>query len=409
LVISFDQTKKLEEQSEIYRDRYQSIKKSLPQGVYFESIEIVKVDGVSAIPFVEICVNNLLTDEFDFNEFKFSIKLIDGHSGILIDIDNKPMEFFPTLIGVDKNQTQAFGNFSTREFRSILTAIGIIEQVEMASWKDVKSVSDLDLNFWRPYIRAIVAQSKKITQILRYDNVALKRVLENSDYEHLWLEFDGLSIGKTYWKKFEIRIGASLIQQDGFSQHPKFEIPLINGRVKPFDSWYAESKDDAGEKLELRFSLEKSVFDFSVWSRLSAVDKEIMLRLIYIMPKVLGSLENQKFMLHRPLDAWIKLAIDSIKVIENYKSKVSSQTPSLDNRTNLSENKSDQEKMNKLNAEVVKNSSQEKKTANRSNMSEKIKSNELKEIITKRQPSTKKTKAILKNGRALTLKKRSKS
>jgi len=281
----------------------------------------------------------------------------------------------------------------------------------MASWKDVKSVSDLDLNFWRPYIRAIVAQSKKITQILRYDNVALKRVLENSDYEHLWLEFNGLSLGKTYWKKFEIRIGASLIQQDGFSQHPKFEIPLINGRVKPFDSWYAESKDDAGEKLELRFSLEKSVFDFSVWSRLSAVDKEIMLRLIYIMPKVLGSLENQKFMLHRPLDAWIKLAIDSIKVIENYKSKVSSQTPSLDNRTNLSDNKSDQEKINKLNAEVAKkNSSQEKNTANRSNMSEKIKSNELKEIITKQQsPSTKKSKGILRNERAVILKKRSKS
>jgi two-component system chemotaxis sensor kinase CheA len=78
------------------------------------------------------------------------------------------------------------------------------------------------------------------------------------------LEFYGLNFGANYWNKFEIRLGAALIEEGVFSQYPKFEIPLIEGKIKPFDSWFEESKDDSGPKLELRFSLEKNVFDILI-------------------------------------------------------------------------------------------------------------------------------------------------
>jgi len=152
--------------------------------------------------------------------------------------------------------------------------------------------------------------------LLRYDAVKLKRELINPDYEHLWLEFKGMSLGARTWPKFEMRLGAAMVQRVGFSQFPKFEFPLIDGRVKPFDSWYAESQDDHGGKLELRFSLEKNVFDTSVWSKLDDADKVLLLRLIYVMPAVLLRLEAEQAPIERPWATWVGFAKAATQVIE---------------------------------------------------------------------------------------------
>jgi hypothetical protein len=152
--------------------------------------------------------------------------------------------------------------------------------------------------------------------LLRYDAVKLKRELINPDYEHLWLEIKGMGLGGRTWPKFEIRIGAAMVERNGFSQFPKFEIPLIDGIKKPFDSWYAESQDDSGAKLELRFSLQKQVFDTSVWSRLDSPDKILFLRLIYSMPDVLLRLQAEHVAIHRPWTSWIDLAKSAMQVIE---------------------------------------------------------------------------------------------
>jgi hypothetical protein len=152
--------------------------------------------------------------------------------------------------------------------------------------------------------------------LLRFDAVKLKRELINPDYEHLWLELKGLGLGSRTWPKFEIRLGAAMVERNGFSKYPKFEIPLIDGKTKPCDSWYAESQDDNGAKLELRFSLEKQVFDTSVWSRLGGADKALFLRLIYSMPDIFLRLEAEHVAIHRPWASWVDLAKSAMQVIE---------------------------------------------------------------------------------------------
>ena len=107
-----------------------------------------------------------------------------------------------------------------------------------------------------------------------------------------------------------------MVQPGGFSQFPKFEIPLVDGKTKPFESWYAESQDDHGAKLELRFSLEKKVFDAKVWAKLDEADKALLMRLVYAMPDVLMRLESNQESIHRPWATWVAFARGAVQVIE---------------------------------------------------------------------------------------------
>jgi hypothetical protein len=230
--------------------------------------------------------------------------------------DGQPHAFVPKLLGTNKDHLATFLGLGTTEFKQLTAAVTILDQLEAGQWKGFEFPAQFDLSFWRPSIQTLLAQLKLLPVLLRYDEVRLKRELINPDYEHLWLEFRDLSLGAAQWKKFEIRLGAALVQHDGFSQYPKFEIPLIDGKTKPFDSWYAESQDDSGAKLELRFALDKNVFDVAVWSKLADADKALLLRVIYAMPEALKRLEQQKTAIHRPWVTWIDFATAAVKVLE---------------------------------------------------------------------------------------------
>ena len=316
LVEYFEQKGELEKLYQTYKTRCERIVKRMPQFRDFSELKITKVDGVSDTPSVFWRISDLVGDGIESSDFDFFINLKEGYPGIGLIIDGLEQSFTPKLLGLDKKQAGVFLSLGTKQFRMILSVAAIFDQLESSDWKSFELAPDFDLVFWRLYIKILAAQIKELPLILRYDGVKLKRELINPDYEHLWLEFYGLNFGANYWNKFEIRLGAALIEEGAFSQYPKFEIPLIDGKTKPFDSWFEESKDDSGPKLELRFSLEKNVFDIAVWTRLSDADKAFMLRLIYAMPNALRALSDQKAMLHRPLDSWIDFATKAVKVME---------------------------------------------------------------------------------------------
>ena len=120
----------------------------------------------------------------------------------------------------------------------------------------------------------------RLPKALRHDSIVLKKHQVNPDYEHLWFVFHNLRAGERHWPKFEIRLGASNIKPGKFSQHPKIEIPLIDGETKPFDSWFEESTDDFGGKWELRFNLSKNIYDAGVWNELQPDERGLILALL---------------------------------------------------------------------------------------------------------------------------------
>ena len=136
----------------------------------------------------------------------------------------------------------------------------------------------------------------------RYDRVRLKRATVNDDYENLWLEFENISYNDTRSSHFECRVACSKLISKRFGSFPKIEFPYLNTQ-QPLSAWYAESRDDFGEKLELRFAL-PDLFDVEVWNKLTHDDQGFIVSLLERLPSILADLELEKAELHRPWPQW---------------------------------------------------------------------------------------------------------
>ena len=302
--------------------RWERLEERYPGYVNFESAELVSFNNLSNTPSISWRIKDYTQGGVAFDEFTFQTMLQDGNIGICLTTDSKSVgsekaPLFPSLIKPKSVQLEHYLNMNQIEFRQIMAVATILDRLEMSGWRGMDLPDGFDLNFWREFLRTLVKQIQALPATLRYDSVKLKRELVNTDYEHLWIEFGGLFLGSRRWNKFEIRLGAASVQSDGFSQFPKFEIPLIDGKIKPFESWYAESHDDSGAKLELRFALEKNQFDKAVLAKLSDADKKLLMHIIYAIPNALKHLERQKTAIHREWITWINFAVGAIKVLES--------------------------------------------------------------------------------------------
>jgi hypothetical protein len=130
--------------------------------------------------------------------------------------------------------------------------------------------------------------------------------------------------------KLELRIGASLIEANGFSKYPKFELPLIDGKHKPLESWFPESRDDYGDKFELRFSLEKQVFDIGTWQKLAEADRRVLQALLFSLPAALTKLANNKISIIRPWGVWIDFVKASLVVMQKLAGVIPKEVTKMD-------------------------------------------------------------------------------
>lgn len=141
---------------------------------------------------------------------------------------------------------------------------------------------------------------------LRFDRVSLKREQVNPDYEHLWLQLGNLSLGEKRWGDVDFRLSCANVRPGKFGAHPKLEFPSDTGAAL-LDSWFAESFDDFGDKLELRFALPEAM-DMSVWEKLSQADRALLKTLVDRLPLMLARLDDGQARLSRPLADWQQLA-----------------------------------------------------------------------------------------------------
>jgi hypothetical protein len=321
LVEYYEEKERIEKLYEIYKARWDRLEKRHPNYIDFGEIELVAFDHASNVPSLTWRVSDYAFGGQALPEFLFQIALQNEHPGIGLVTESSALAkedstIVPKLLAQRPQQADYFLAMSTTEQRQLSAALSILAQLEANQWRGLEVPQELDLSFWKPSITQLIAQWKVLPVSLRFDQVKLKRELINTDYEHLWLELHGASYGKQSWKKLEVRLGAALIQPDGFSQFPKFEIPLIDGKHKPFESWYAESYDDSGAKFELRFSLEKGVFDTTALAKLSELDRSLVLRLVYGMPAALQKLEQQGVSIHRDWKTWQGFALQATQVLE---------------------------------------------------------------------------------------------
>ena len=338
LIEYYEEKERFEKLYEIFKTRWDRLEKRHPNYIDFGEIELVAFDHASNVPSLTWRVSDYAYGGQALPEFLFQIVLQNEHPGIGLvteanTLAKEDSTLVPRLLALRPQQADYFLAMSATEQRQLSAALSILAQLEANQWRGLEVPQELDLSFWKPSIAQLIAQWKILPVSLRFDQVKLKRELINIDYEHLWLELHGASYGKQSWKKLEVRLGAALIQPDGFSQFPKFEIPLIDGKHKPFESWFAESYDDAGAKFELRFSLEKGVFDTTALTKLSELDRALVLRLVYGMPAALQKLQQQGVSIHRDWKTWQLFAAQATQVLEHSRKAANVGSKKLGNST----------------------------------------------------------------------------
>ncbi len=300
-----------------YKARWDRLEKRMPAYVDFGALELVTFDNVSDIPSLTWRIKDYAQSMVAIPELEFTTLLHDGHPGIgLVKAGVATASFVPRLLTTSPEYLKNFLGCTTSDYKQIIAIVPIFEQLEASNWQGFEFPANFDASFWRPSLKTLMAQLKALPPVLRYDDVVLKRELINPDYEHLWLEFRGLALGASAWRKFELRLGAALVQPDGFSHYPKFEFPLIDGKTKPFDSWYAESYDDSGAKLELRFALDKQAVDTAVLAKLSEADRGLLLRLVNATPDALLRLDAKRTAIHRPWSTWVDFARGAVALVQ---------------------------------------------------------------------------------------------
>lgn len=328
LVEYYEQKNNFEKLYLAYKARWDRLEQRQPQYVDFGVIEVASYDPISEVPSITWRLKDFAQGDTVIPEFLFATVIDQGHPGIALvqSLDQPIAPVVPMRLQQDPAQMQQLMSYSSSAYRQLQAGAHVLALLEAGQWKGFAWPEGLDPAFWRPTLRALGVQVRSLPAVLRYEQVRLKRELLNPDYEHLWLEFTDLTLASKRLRKFEVRLGASHVQPGGFSKFPKFELPLIDGKHKPFDSWYAESQDEHGSKLELRFSIENQRFDLAVFTKLSKEDQVFVLQLVQTMPQALAALERQQVAIHRPWSTWRDFAQAALNVVKALQSAAAQQS-----------------------------------------------------------------------------------
>jgi hypothetical protein len=167
---------------------------------------------------------------------------------------------------------------------------------------------------WLDGLRTLKADLTQFPPVPRFDKLKLKRHQVNPDYEHMWLAFENLSIGELSAPHFEFRVSCANVRPGAFGQFPKLEFPEGSAQTL-LDSWFEESCDDFGAKLELRYALPDAM-DLGVWHKLSKKDQNTLHTLIRHLPNWLRRLEKDDGGLNRSWPDWQALVSDVQRITQ---------------------------------------------------------------------------------------------
>ncbi len=194
---------------------------------------------------------------------------------------------------------------STSDWDLVNSLLGLMDSV--LKHNEVELPASLRVNRLETALANLRARMLKLPPVFRYNSVTLKRSQVNPDYEHLWLQFEGVSFAGRRWPVFELRLSCADVRPDCFGDLPKLEFPQGAGQ-SPLENWFIESTDDFGPKFELRFNLSASAMDTAVWQRLSSNDQEFVKALVVRLGKIVCTLQQSGAELVRPWQQWTDMA-----------------------------------------------------------------------------------------------------
>ena len=300
--------------------RWQRMLKRQPGYIDYESIHCSVIEGSSPDD-LQWQIQQLKAAGRDFDVLKFGTLVENGVANLYFEHDQDcPLLRWPNIAKDNmrllltasgdaeqlKHCAQLIKAFSISDWRLLNTLPSIVLDGFEHRVVQVASETVIDNELYIAAFRRLVDILSQIPNLPRFDGVTLKREQVNPDYEHLWLEVSNLSVGGTCYPTIEFRLSCANVRPKRFGSHPKLELPVSCQSI--FESWYDESQDDFGDKLELRFATSPHAMDVNVWRQLSSQDQIIIKAILVLLPQCLESLQQSGQKISRNFEAWIEMA-----------------------------------------------------------------------------------------------------
>ena len=315
----------LKQNKSILDQRFERFMKRLPAYVDCRQINIISFDNIAVKPEIVWEMSDVIFSGITYEKIQFKTLLSEGKVGIWIMSFTKDggksaafkntATLFPELLKTEIGQERLLRLLRTSHWRAFGAAIAMIDHCIKSQWRDLVVPPEFDTQFWSSCFQSLSRDFQQLPKILFFEEAKLKQELVNPDYEHLWFELLNVNFGNLSLPKFEFRLSATQVHAKQFSKYPKLEIPLIDGKSKPFEGWYPESFDDFGDKFELRFNLNSMAVDVAVLSKLPKTDREFIFGLVISLPNILASINNSNKNLNSPIGSWIQIANEMFKVM----------------------------------------------------------------------------------------------
>lgn len=230
----------------------------------------------------------------------------------------------------DSAYSEMLKNLATDDWRLIRVLVRCLTQAGTFQQANQRQTI---LEMWCNGLKQLAKDLENFASVLRYDQILLKEEEELSHYACLWIRLEHVSFGKKFWPEWEFRL-SSADPAGGIDQNPRVEFPENYGQI-PLTSWFEESENHNGSKLELRFAKPEAM-DLDVWNRLAKEDQLLVSALLERLPAMLTLLQTTSPTLSRPWEEWITVAKQLHAILQLRTAEPTSLDASSSEQTQLS-------------------------------------------------------------------------
>lgn len=188
--------------------------------------------------------------------------------------------------------------------------------------------------------QALIRIMDSFASVLRYDGVTLVEEVHHPQYEHLEMQCHGVYHRGVWWPQVTFRLACAAITPESFGQHPRIQFPQGNGQ-DILTSWFAETTDALGPRLELRFA-EPDAMDMHVWACLAEEDQDLVRQWVQHLPRMLELARDAGASILRPWEDWLVVAQSMGRILELHTSNAApalqtSASPHVEHQTSAGE------------------------------------------------------------------------
>lgn len=264
-------------------------------------------------------------------ELRFKTVLVNGLAGIVIQrtestassapllrwpgtfADSEELPCIPGKGTATQGSNAALSGLGPTDWDSLKLLVGHLTGLLLEPG-DSRLPAQLDSAALRSGLLALEQVLAKWPKVVRYDSIQGQEAMPGNGYEGLNLKLRNVRLGDCQWPEFGYRLATVSAAAEPFGRSPKLEFPESTRNA--LSGWFAESHDERGPRLELRFAIPDAM-DTRVWNALAQEDRLLIGALIGSLPLQIEDLQHTHASVGRSWQDWQALAGSVRKILSN--------------------------------------------------------------------------------------------